>query len=363
MTVDLESEQHARIAIHLLTEPGKAKVGARIAALGAPQVARALAREHEPVVALDSLAQAVAGQLARAAAAGVTCVVPGTPEWPRQLDDLDDSRPVVLWVRSDSPDTLRKDLLRSISVVGSRACSPYGRRLAENLAADVGLCGWTVVSGGAYGIDAAAHTGALAAGGPTVLVTAGGADRPYPRAHAALFERVVAGGAVVSEFPLGSAPARHRFLIRNRVIAAMSRGTVIVEAALRSGARATATAAAGLRRHVMAMPGPATSDLSAGTHDLIREGMAVLVNGAPHVLELVTPLGEEIAEQRGIAVVSLLLRRPYARADEIAHDLALTATEAASQLASLEGAGLVVQGPRGWSVTEMALYRFARNSA
>lgn len=133
MTVDLESEQHARIAIHLLTEPGKAKVGARIAALGAPQVARALAREHEPVVALDSLAQAVAGQLARAAAAGVTCVVPGTPEWPRQLDDLDDSRPVVLWVRSDSPDTLRKDLLRSISVVGSRACSPYGRRLAENL--------------------------------------------------------------------------------------------------------------------------------------------------------------------------------------------------------------------------------------
>lgn len=362
-TEDMTADMRARIAIHLLTEPGKAKVGARITAVGAPQVAVELAREHAPTISTASLEHAVARQVTRATDAGIVCVVPGSAAWPVQLDDLEDSRPVLLWVRSSAPEAIRCDLLRSISVVGSRACTAYGRLLAENLAADVGLCGWTVVSGGAYGIDAAAHAGALAVGGRTVLVTAGGADRPYPRAHASLFERVAASGAVVSEFPLGSAPARHRFLIRNRVIAAMSRGTVIVEAALRSGARATATAAAGLTRHVMAMPGPATSDLSAGTHDLIREGMAVLVSGASDVLELVTPLGEEVGEQRGIAIVRMLLRRADARTDDIAYALHLTSAEVAAQLASLEGAGLVVCGPRGWSLTESALYRYARDSA
>ena len=358
-----DSDVQARIAIHLLAEPGKAKIGARIRAHGAVQVAADLAREHEPTVNPAALAEAVARQMSRAADAGVTCVVPATAEWPSQLDDLGDARPILLWVRSAQLHTLRRDLLRSISVVGSRACTPYGRRLAENLAADVGLSGWTIVSGGAYGIDAAAHAGALAVGARTVLVTAGGADRAYPRAHGGLFERVAASGAVVSEFPLGSAPARHRFLIRNRVIAAMSRGTVIVEAALRSGARATASAAAGLARHVMAMPGPATSDLSAGTHDLIREGMAVLVSNATEVLELVTPLGEEVGGQYGIAVVRMLLAKTDVREADIACTLGLTADEVTSQLTVLEGAGLVVCNQRGWSLTDAALYRYAHQGA
>ena len=120
------------------------------------------------------------------------------------------------------------------------------------------------MSGGAYGIDAAAHRGALAVAGRTVLVSAGGVDRPYPAAHDHLFRQVQANGAVVSECPLGAPPARHRFLTRNRLIAALEPGTVIVEAGLKSGARSTATSAAQLSRHVMAVPGPVTSDLSSG---------------------------------------------------------------------------------------------------
>ena len=156
--------------------------------------------------------------------------------------------------------------------------------------------GATVVSGAAIGIDGAAHRGALAVDGATVAVLACGVDRVYPAAHATLLERIAATGLVVSEYPPGSVPARHRFLVRNRLIAALGAGTVVVEAALRSGAQRTAADTEALGRLVMAVPGPVTSGPSAGCHQLIRDG-ALLVTSADDVLEAVGRLGVDLAPE------------------------------------------------------------------
>lgn len=237
------------------------------------------------------------GAVAAATAdAGARVVVPGDPEWPSGLDDLDAVRsaqgwggaPVALWVRG--PGRLGPAVTRSVALVGSREATAYGCSVAAELAEGLTDQGWSVVSGGAYGIDGAAHRGALAAGGGTVAVLAGGVDVPYPRGNAALLERIAEEGLLVSEAPPGAAPTRRAFLIRNRLIAAMTSGTVVVEAALRSGALNTATWANGCLRVVMAVPGPVTSPLSAGTHRLLRDAEAVLVTGVADVLTTLSPL-------------------------------------------------------------------------
>ena len=203
--------------------------------------------------------------------------------------------PMALWVRGDRP--LDELIDRSVALVGSRASTAYGEHVAGELAAGLGERGWTTVSGGAFGIDAAAHRGALAAGAPTVVVAACGVDRIYPAAHSALFTRVLDDGLVVSEWPPGCAPLRHRFLVRNRLIAGLTRGTVVVEAAARSGAQATAHRARDLGKAVMAVPGPVTSAMSVGCHELLRdaEGGATLVTTAAQVLDRVGGLGEDLA--------------------------------------------------------------------
>jgi DNA processing protein len=154
-----------------------------------------------------------------------------------------------------------------------------------------------VVSGGAFGIDAAAHRGAMAAEAPTVAVLACGVDRPYPAAHGALFHRIAETGLLVSEWPPGCAPLRHRFLVRNRLIAALTRGTVVVEAAARSGAQATARRAQQLGRQVLVVPGPVTSAMSVGCHELLREEElgATLVASAAHVISAVGRIGDDLA--------------------------------------------------------------------
>lgn len=208
-------------------------------------------------------------------------VVPGDREWPRGLDDLGDAAPPALWVRGGL-------CARStVAVVGARASTTYGERVAYDLAHGLATRGSCVVSGGAYGIDAAAHRGALGAGGPTLVVLAGGVDRAYPAGNARIFEEAVGtGGALVSEVPPGSLPTKSRFLQRNRVIAALSDATVVVEAAWRSGALSSAHHAAALLRPVGAVPGPVTSAASAGCHRLLREGHAVCVVDADEVAEL-----------------------------------------------------------------------------
>ena len=203
--------------------------------------------------------------------------------------------PLALWVRG--PALLDEATDRSVAIVGSRASTAYGEHVAGELGHQLGERGWTVVSGGAFGIDAAAHRGALAARAPTVVVLACGVDRPYPAAHDTLFARILDSGLLVSEWPPGAAPHRHRFLVRNRLIAALTRGTVVVESAARSGAQATARRAHRLGKQVLVVPGPVTSAMSVGCHELLREeGVgARLVASAAHVVEAVGGIGDDLA--------------------------------------------------------------------
>jgi DNA processing protein len=222
------------------------------------------------------------GDLDRWERAGIRLLCPGDPGWPGQLDVLEDARPYALWTRGIAD--LRFACLRSVSIVGTRAATPYGEHVAAALAAGLAENGWSVVSGGALGIDGRAHRGALAAGGTTIAVLPSGVDEPYPRSHQRLFEDIAASGLLVSEWPPGRTPTRPGFLVRNRVIAALSRGTVVVEAALRSGALNTARHARDLGRPLMAVPGPVTSMTSAGCHQAIREWAAECVTAAADVL-------------------------------------------------------------------------------
>jgi DNA processing protein len=184
---------------------------------------------------------------------------------------------------------------RSVAVVGSRSATSYGSDVAGSLGARVAREGYCIVSGAAFGIDQAAHRGALAMDGHTVAVLACGIDRVYPTAHRALIEHIAAVGAVVSESPPGFAPTRIRFLARNRLIAAMTRGTVVVEAAVRSGALNTANWADRLSRSLMGVPGSVTSATSQGVHQLIRSGAATLVTDADDVLEELGRPGEHLS--------------------------------------------------------------------
>lgn len=215
------------------------------------------------------------------------------PLWPARLEDLGEHAPICLWVRGDVEGLAQQ----GVGIVGARACTRYGELIAAELAEGASRHGLSVISGGAFGIDAAAHRAALAHGGRTIALQAGGVDRFYPRAHEELLREVAeTGGAVVSEAPPGSAPMRQRFLMRNRLIAALAAAVVVVEASWRSGALNTARHAAEIYRPLGAVPGPVTSMASAGSHRIIREGMAVCITDAAEMLELVGPL--EIAEER-----------------------------------------------------------------
>lgn len=351
-----EQDRQARIMLTLASEPGDRSVGMQVRRWGAVQTWQRM--KEESAAARNLPNTAADDQLRRARAFGARCVIPGDDQWPSQLDDLQEAAPLLLWVRGLE---VRAPLLRSVAIVGARACSRYGRDQAELLATDMALRGWTVVSGGAFGIDAAAHHGALVVGGTTVVISAAGIDQVYPRAHDDLFLRVETSGAVISEYPLGSPPLKHRFLARNRIIAALTRGTVIVEAAQRSGARGTASAAAALNRHVMAFPGPVTSDLSTGCHRLIRDGEAVLVTHAGECLELLTPLAGESDESEAPAkeVLSLLAARGPLLEPAITSALKSRPDEVAVRLSSMEGAGILQRQPRGWVVAPAVLERVA----
>lgn len=226
---------------------------------------------------------------------GIRAVIPGDSEWPGGFDDLGVNAPVCMWARGQ----VRKSGLgpeRSVAIVGSRAATSYGVSAASEMAANLARRGATVVSGGAFGIDAAAHRGALAEG-HTVAFLACGLDELYPRSHADLLTRIINHGALYSEAPIDTRPTRWRFLARNRLIAAASGVTVVVEAAWRSGALSTASHADGLSRPVAAVPGPVTSAASSGCHRLIRERGAVLVTGADDVAELIGECGSTAADK------------------------------------------------------------------
>jgi DNA processing protein len=219
--------------------------------------------------------------LACGLAADARFLVPGDPQWPRQLDDLGARAPFGLWMigalPAESP---------VVSMVGARACTGYGNQAAGQLAADLARQGAVVVSGGAIGVDGAAHRGALAVGGHTVAVLACGIDRSYPATHAALIQVIGERGAVLAELPPGTSPARFRFLARNRLIAALGLGTIVVEAAVRSGSLVTAHQAAELGRAVFAVPGPVTSSQSTGANLLLSDGAVPALDAAQILAEL-----------------------------------------------------------------------------
>lgn len=377
----------ARAAWSRLVEPGDELAGAVVAALGPQDALDWLRGPHGvPAMAPPSAPRGAPGEVpaaapsrARLAAAaerwrvrlpmldarrelralerlGGRLLVPEEPGWPTGLADLGAAAPMCLWVRGSLD--VGPALDTAVAIVGARACTVYGEHVAAELAAGVATAGRCVVSGGAYGIDAVAHRAALATGEPTVAFLAGGIDRLYPAGNADLLAAIAGSGALVSEVPPGSAPAKVRFLQRNRLIAAVTRATVVVEAAWRSGALSTARHAANLLRPVGAVPGPVTSASSAGCHRLLRDGCAVCVTDAAEVLELVGPV--PAPERDGVARagdgLSLLDRRvldalPLRRGageEALARTAGLSLGELRAGLGRLELAGLARRDGAAW---------------
>ena len=315
------AERFARATWSGIAEPGDVVAGAVVRALGAAGALTALVERHprsrllEAVAAegfdditSTALSQAVERwtprltahsaltSLNQAARCGAKLLVPGDPLWPQPFADLGEHEPLALWVRG-RPAAVR-DIARTVSLVGARAATGYGEHVAMEFSA--GLCdrGIGIVSGAAYGIDGMAHRAALASSGLTVAFLAGGVDRFYPSGHDALLTRIASVGAVVSEMPCGSPPTKWRFLQRNRLIAAVSLATVVVEAGVRSGSLNTAAHAASVGRPLGAVPGPVTSASSAGCHRLFREFNAECVTTPDEVMALFTPVGESPAGAR-----------------------------------------------------------------
>lgn len=296
-------ELFARAIWGVLVEPGDTAAGGLIAAVGVVEAARLMiggASADRLFAAADGGIERDAAETARqrwstrlrsddvlrsldrAGDIGARMLVEGDADWPTMLDDLGPGAPVLLWVHGDA------SLLRrpSVAMVGARAATGYGEHVAMEFAAGLVSRDASIVSGGAYGIDGMAHRAALASGGVTVAVLAGGVDRLYPSGHDALLRRVADQGALVSETPCGTSPTKWRFLQRNRLIAALSHATVVVEAGFRSGALNTAHHAQTIGRPLGVVPGPITSAASAGCHRLLREENAQCVTSVVDVMRL-----------------------------------------------------------------------------
>ena len=361
-----EGERLARVALSCGVEPGDAKTSALIRQIGAVKTLR-LSLVPKPDSGLAERLEGVdpLRQLEQADRCGIRFVVPGDPEWPTQLDQLDDATPEGfggtppgLWVKGPMPLT---DLTTSVAVVGSRAASVYGVEMTRALCDQLATAGVRVVSGGALGIDYVAHDATLRAGGPTIAVLACGVDRVYPAQNRPLLQHLAAEFAVVSEQPPGSGPTRPRFLARNRLIAAMTRGTILVEAALRSGALNTAGWAELLSRHVMCVPGPVTSYTSAGVNNWLRQGRGTVVTHGSDVLEMIGQAGEHLVEEpRGEVRPRDALTRVEqqvlewvpvsspAQVDSIAHLSSLHVRETVGALQRLESKRFIRYEEGGW---------------
>lgn len=366
------SDRLARVALSRLSEPGDLRLSRLVAELGAAEVYRLLRAERDVTGILSDVAARLRGldpeeELSTAAELGIRFVCPGDPEWPDAVTDLDRAEalhgrggaPLGLWVKGN----VRLDAAcrRAVAVVGSRSATTYGAAVAADLAGHLAEHEMTVISGAAFGIDQAAHRGALAVKGLTVAVLACGVDRAYPSAHRNLLDYIADTGLVVSELPPGCAPTKVRFLSRNRLIAALSQGTVVVEAAARSGALNTANWAGRLHRQVMGVPGPVTSAPSEGVHELIRNRDATLVTRGEHVLELLSPSGRFLSEPaRGPVTVedglsdrerqvldAVPVLQP-AQVDSMARAAGVAAEAVAAALERLRGLGLVERVPAGW---------------
>lgn len=379
MNGKLTDEAYARAALTYLAEPADRLLARLIQVSGAAGALDAIKNDSVPRENRVKAGEAMTAALERWRTrlpelpapervlafreSGIRLVTPDDPEWPGQLADLGDEQPYALWLRGNAD--LRFSCLRSVAIVGSRAATAYGSYVAAEFAASVAARGLAVVSGGAFGVDAAAHRGALSADGVTVAVLACGVDMAYPAAHTELFDAIAAQGVLVSEWPPGRQVSRLRFLVRNRVIAALAAGTLVVEAAQRSGALNTARHARDLRRRLMAVPGPVTSDLSAGCHQILREWQGTLVTSAAEVIEHIGPVGVPPAgaappvlprdqlDLESATVLDALPRRGGMGTVRIAQRAGLAPAATATLLGQLATGGFVERCEDGWRLRRL----------
>lgn len=385
-------DRFARAAWTGISEAGDRIAGALVTALGAAgaltavverwevdRIVAACAAADEQPAESDELAKAmerwtprlkssaVLVALKQAARYSVRLIVPGDECWPAGLGDLGDHAPIALWLRGNQSTLASAG--RSIALVGARAATGYGEHVTMEASAGLVDRGYTVVSGAAYGIDGMAHRAALASSGQTIAFLAGGVDRFYPAGHEALLTRIVEVGAVVSELPCGQPPTRWRFLQRNRLIAAASQATVVLEAGWRSGSLNTAGHAAAIGRPLGAVPGPVTSAASAGCHRLIRDYGASCVTSADEMAELF-PLPEEAATGRvdrspsgqgapgrdrsrqrspeQLRVLDALASRSARPVEDVAGRAGLSLAQVQSVLGTLELDGVAAERENGW---------------
>lgn len=382
---DLVEIRRARAWLSRAVEPGQ-------------QVVHDLVTQYGPVTAANQIRAGVAPEPVRkvvgdratedrvdedldsASRLGVRLLIPEDDEWPttvlhamwvaasRGVPDI--APPLALWVRG--PARLDETVARAVSVVGARAATDYGCHIAREMSYGLAEHEWAVVSGGAYGIDGNAHRGALAAEGVTVAVIAGGLGAAYPVGHTALFERILETGLLVSEWPSGCTPQRHRFLIRNRLIAALGAGTVVVEAAARSGTQSTARHSRQLGRPVMAVPGSIVSALSTGCHQLIRDHNARLVTTVSQILEEIGAVGElaprpnapadpgDGLEELPSRVLDAVPATKPATPERIAVEAGATVSEVLRCLPALELLDLVEVTDTGWRLAPVMRRRRRR---
>ncbi|GAA2373187.1 MULTISPECIES: DNA-processing protein DprA [Gordonia] len=347
--------------IALVAELGPLDAAAAVRSRKVPAAHRGVLAPTQARAATDTAAE----DLARCERIGARLLTRDDPDWPGwqllALDQADSAArggaPLALWVRG--PASCGDAVGRSMALVGSRASSSYGDHVAGAMAAALADEGWSVVSGGAYGIDGAAHRGALGAGGTTVAVLACGIDRTYPSGHAQLLHRIAETGLVVSEYPPGTSAAKHRFLTRNRLVAAFSSAVIVVEAGRRSGAANTAAWAKRLGRPLGAVPGSVTSATSVGANAMIADGDAVLVADSGAAISLASPDGcdtREAAPRRRtddlrpdqLRVVEALPARGGLTVDEIAFAAGLPIDDVLRALAALDLSGHVAGSDGTW---------------
>ena len=305
----VHGERMARIALSMIAEPNDPTTGYVLAHHGGVETLRMIESNDEVpglpradvLIWRERLAARLApglllDQVGQAERHGFGTLIPADKEWPAGLNDLGERTPYLLWTRG-AVSFLTTALSDRATITGSRAATSYGEHVAGELATGLADEERVVVSGGAYGIEGAAHKIVLAASGQTIAVLAGGLDRPYPAGHSELLSRIGDVGLLVSELPPGAAPTRHRFLARNRLLAALSGATVIPEAGPRSGSMTTVIAAHELGRGVGAVPGPVTRAASAGPNELIKQGLASLVTHTGNVIDL---LDTEASEREAV---------------------------------------------------------------
>jgi DNA processing protein len=370
----IDASQRAWAYLSRVVEPPCTELAALVARVGPVEAAERVRRGQvdENLIRRTEARREIdcaAADLELLARRGGRLLTPGDDEWPglafaafggvAVAAKPQGRPPQALWVLG--PARLDDVAQRAAAVVGTRAATSYGEHVAADLAVGLAERDIAVISGGAYGIDGAAHRAALSVDGLTVAVLAGGLDIPYPAGHSALLHRIAGSGLLVTEYPPGVRPARHRFLTRNRLVAALAGAAVVVEAGLRSGAANTAAWARALGRVVGAVPGPVTSSASSGCHALLRSGAEVITR-ADDVVELVGRIGElasehaspvgpldELSEQER-RVYEALPGRRTATVDEIAVAAAVDPARILASLAMLELAGLVERLDGCWRI-------------